>query len=206
MLLYFCIILGAVLILQVLDCTFAIEALSISPIGLLGVTFLAIFVSFCLDGIAALTIRSLPKGKVNPFSKFFCERKGERKFYEKIGVRGWKDLIPESGKYLCHFAKDKIAKPKDNVYILKFLRETCYAEIMHIISIPLAFVPIFFLPYSLTIFLPVAVVNAFLQILPVIVQRYNRIRLITLYNFNERHKRNVKNEQSEEVCADACAN
>lgn len=159
-----------------------------------------------IDAIIAAIVHAIPDKCLHPFKNFYRIGKKERRFYEKIGVRSWKDIIPESGKYLCHFAKDKIEKPRDNEYILKFLNETCYAEIMHWISIPLAFIPIFFIPYSLTIFLPVAIVNAFLQILPVFVQRYNRVRLITLYNFNNRNKRKEKDEQSEEVCADACTN
>jgi hypothetical protein len=47
--------------------------------------------------------------------------------------------------------------------------------------------------------LPVAVINAFLQLLPVIVQRYNRTRLVTLYRFNERRERAVAQKTQQEV-------
>ena len=151
-------------------------------------SFLNLILAIGIDAVVAILIRLIPEKKLNPFAKIFQISKGEKKFYEAIGVKKWKDLIPESGKYLAHFAKDKIEKPNDNKYVLKFLNETLYAGIMHIISIFAGFIPLVFMPYKLTIVLPIALVNAFLQILPVIVQRYNRVRLVTLYKYNERHK------------------
>ena len=64
-----------------------------------------------------------------------------------------------------------------------FLRETCYAEIMHEYSAPLAFLILFAAPGALkwTIALPVAVVNFILQTFPIAVQRYNRNRLTKIY-------------------------
>ena len=155
-----------------------------------------------IDAIIAAIVHAIPEKHIHPLKKVYKIGKRERKFYEKLGVRNWKDIIPESGKYLCNFAKDKIYEPNNNVYVLKFLRETCYAGIMHLISIFLGFVPLAFLPYRLTIVLPICIINAFLQLLPVIVQRYNRIRLITLYNFNL--KKESQNESNKKICSPSC--
>lgn len=139
-----------------------------------------------IDAIVAILVRFLiPEKKLDPFAKIFTVSQKERKFYEKLGVRKWKDIIPETGKYLCNFAKDKISEPNNNEYVLKFLRETCYAGLMHAISIVLSFTA-FFMPYRLTIVLPVVMTNVFLQALPVMTQRYNRFRLVKLYRYNER--------------------
>ena len=97
---------------------------------------------------------------------------------------------------LAGFDKRQIEKPNDNTYILKVLRETCYASIMHVISIFACFVVFAFMPYKLSIVLPVVLTNVLLQLLPVIVQRYNRIRLISLYYFNKRHQEREQNEQN----------
>jgi hypothetical protein len=68
--------------------------------------------------------------------------------------------------------------------------ETAYAEIMHIYSAPLGFILLLFAPGALkwTIALPVILVNFFLQIPPVLVQRYNRHRLQKLYALQLRKK------------------
>lgn len=155
-----------------------------------GITLLIVI---AIDSIIAAIVHAVPEKKINPFKKYYKTSKKERVFYEKLGVRKWKDLIPESGKYLCHFSKTNVEKPTNNEYVLKFLKETCYAEIMHLISIFLGFIPIVFMPLKLSVVLPIALVNAFLQTLPVIVQRYNRVRLISLYNFNQRKQENGGN-------------
>ena len=154
-----------------------------------GATMLALVCVFVIDAIVAAIVHAIPEHKINPFKKCYTINKTEKKLYEKLGVKKWKDIIPESGKYLCHFAKDKVYEPTNNEYVLKFLRETCYAGIMHILSIFLGFIPLVVLPQKLNIVLPVCAINAFLQLLPVIVQRYNRDRLYKLYTFNNKHQR-----------------
>ncbi len=151
---------------------------------------LTLFAVVAIDAIVAAVVHAVPERKINPFAKCFQASQKERSFWEKLGVRKWKDIIPESGKYLCHFSKTNVEQPNNNEYVLKFLRETCYAEVMHIISIFLGFIPLAFMPIKLTVVLPVCFINAVLQTLPVIVQRYNRIRLIALYNFNKRKQIN----------------
>ena len=162
----------------------------------LGSTMLAFLIVFVIDAVVAAIVHAIPENKINPFSRCYKTGKKERKFYEKLGVKKWKDIIPESGKYLCHFAKDKVYEPNNNEYVLKFLRETCYAGIMHIVSIFLGFVPLIFLPEKLNIVLAICLVNAFLQLLPVIVQRYNRDRLYKLYSFNKKHSKEQQNGQN----------
>lgn len=138
------------------------------------------------DAIIAIAVRLFPEKKIDPFARIFTPSKTERKFYTKIRLMRWKFLVPETGKYLCNFDKDKIAEPHDNAYVLKFMRETVYASVMHIISVfvPFAFMP--FLPISLAVSLSVCGVNAFLQLLPFMVQRFNRPRLAALYRHNEK--------------------
>ncbi len=165
----------------------------------LAFTTLSLGIVTLIDASIALLIRAIPEENIDPFGKMMIVSKSERKIWEKLGVRAFKDLIPETGKYLCNFAKDKVEDTTDNVYLLKFLRETCYAEIMHAISAFVAFVPLLFIPYKWSIYLPVALTNALLQVLPVIVQRYNRSRLTIAYRYNERKER-IKYEQAHENC------
>ncbi len=157
-------------------------------------SLLTIVVMIAIDGVVALSTRIVPPSKVNPFKKIYKITKLEKKVYVKLGIKVWKEKIPEFGKIFKIFAKDKIYEPKNNEYLLKYLKETWYAEVMHFFSIFFAFTALLFLPYKLNIVLPIVIVNAILQIMPIMVQRYNRERLITLYNYNLKHSGDV-NEQ-----------
>lgn len=159
-------------------------------------TFFNVGLMVVIDAIVAILVRLVPEKNINPFCKIFVAKNKERKFYEKIGVKTWKDIIPETGKALVGFDKTQIEKPNDNNYVIKFLKETCYAGIMHTISIFACTIVFAFMPYKLSIVLPVVITNMFLQLLPVIVQRYNRIRLISLYYYNKRHQEGEHNEQN----------
>lgn len=181
MILYLCIILVSFTTICIGNCLYY------SSITMALWTVLALAEVCAVDGLLAWIIHSIPEERINPFAPMYEVSTKERKFYEKLGVRKWKDSIPESGKQLCNFAKDKVEKPEDNIYLLKFLRETCYAETMHVLSFFLQFL-LLLLPYiRLSVILPVLLVNGFLQLLPVIVQRYNRHRMVKLYRYNEKH-------------------
>lgn len=182
MILYLSIIFGGVVVIGCANAAFSDIAFG-EAFAAVGICLLCMVV---LDAVIAAIIHALPPSLMRPFDKIYAISPAERKLYERAGIRVWKDVIPETGKYLCHFAKDKIADPNDNEYILQFLRETCYAEIMHFLSLALSFPTLFFLPYTFNIALPVVLVNAFLQLLPAVTQRYNRDRLIHLYRYNER--------------------
>ena len=93
------------------------------------------------------------------------------------------------GGLLVGFQKKKLEKDTPE-YLLFFLKETCYAELMHLISAILGFAIIFLLPlrFALPISLPVALVNFVLNMMPVLVQRYVRSHMIPLYERSKRRK------------------
>ena len=155
------------------------------------ITIISLAVLVVIDAICALFVRyCLPKKVFNPFLKVYNVAKGERKFYERIGVRKWKDKIPEAGQLFANFAKTEIADMTNNEYVYKFMTETIYAEIMHWLSTALSFLIIFIdLSLALYVALPLVIGNMILNILPVMVQRYNRPKLMVLYQRNERTKK-----------------
>ena len=149
---------------------------------------------FLLDALIAALVRLIPANRFRPDSRFFRVRPSERRFYVKLGIRRWKDKIPETGGLLCGFSKKKIAAPHDNAYLTTFIAETCYAELMHVLSIPAGFLVLFLAPcfdfaYLWWHALPVAAVNAVLQLLPVLVQRYVRPFLLHAKAYNERKQK-----------------
>lgn len=184
---YLAVILGGPAILAVI----AIFAGHMSPVFAFFAAYVTMLISFLLDTVVALIVRYLlPKRWLDGRLRFWRVHKAERRIYVRLGIRHWKDKIPEAGGLLVGFSKKHIAEPKNPEYLLKFLSETCYAECMHWISaiagfavIPLSFSAL--LPFSEHLFffgLPVAVINAILQILPILVQRYVRPFLLHAYN------------------------
>lgn len=155
----------------------------ISAWAVIGYVGLAILISFLLDALCAIIVRFIKPEKFDPFNKYFSERNGERKFYEKLKIRTWKDKIPELGKTLKFFDKTKVEVNPNSEYMLKFLRETCYAEVMHTIGIIFSFFVLVIMPtrFIWGISLPVLIVNIFLQVLPIMVQRYTRPKLVIAY-------------------------
>lgn len=146
---------------------------------------ISIFISFLIDAVVAFIIHKLPRKYFNPYSKFFKVFSFERKFYEFIQIRKWKDLVPETGQ-LCNFKKNKIYKPNDALYLYKFMEETCYAELMHflcsILSYGILLLGFINLKLMITICLPIAIINSITQLLPALIQRYLRPRLKLMYN------------------------
>lgn len=160
------------------------------------ITIISLLVLVAIDAVCALFVRyCLPKKIFNPFLKCYNVGKNERKFYEKIGIRKWKDRIPEAGQLFANFSKTEVADMTNNEYVKKFMSETIYAEIMHWLSMIFSFLIIFIdLRLALTVGLPLVIGNMILNLMPVLVQRYNRPKLMVLYQRNERMKNKSTNQ------------
>lgn len=161
--------------------------------GVLG----GISIVFLLDLIIAAVIMILPKKLFNPFSKKFRTYAWEKKFYMYLRIKSWKDLIPKgNGIFGFGLRKDRVENPNSTEYLMSFLIENCRAETMHVISAHVGFlIVLFFSLENLSISLPIACVNFVLQVLPVMVQRYLRPKLICAYKRAERSKEmlNIQN-------------
>lgn len=159
-------------------------------------TILFVIASVIVDGIVAFLIRRLPYKWLNSESKFFEVSKKELRFYEKIGIKKWKDLVPELGGFTS-FHKNKIVDPHNNEYLERFVLEVNYGIVIHLVSFFTSFL-ILFIDYQmfttslvwLTIGLPVAIINAILIVLPTFILRYNLPRLKLLMKINNRSKKN----------------
>ena len=184
---YLSIIFGGVIVISLCNILFGAAALGLSWLEVFFIVFSAAVLDFIIDAIVAFVIHKLPKKWFNPYNRFFRVFGFERGFYERIGIKKWKDKIPEMGQ-LCNFKKDKIASVNDNGYLFKFLEETCYAEVLHFLSAVLGFLVILIFPSRLAsaYTLPVAAVNCFLQILPIFIQRYTRPKLIKIFEHNQK--------------------
>ena len=163
---------------------------SIPPYLAFPVAYGAAVLAFGLGAGAAILTRLLPKKLFDPFAKRYAVGRRERKFLVRIGIRHWKDRIPETGALLGYLSKKTVTDRNDNAYLLHFMTETCYAEVMHLACVFVGFliiIPTFFFDhaYLFCIALPVAIIHAILHLLPVLVQRYVRPFLMHTYLHNK---------------------
>lgn len=137
-----------------------------------------------LDALTATLCRAFPKKWVPETAKIFKVSAREKRFYEKLKIRKWKDKVPEIGHF-TGFRKNKIADPKNPAYLERFLLECRYGEVVHFASCPVGFLillPLPFLPaYFWAIALPVAIVNTCLNLPSLFILRYNSYKLSILY-------------------------
>ena len=190
MAMYLTIIFVCMAIISAFNLLFGCEIYGFSPLyAWLGVV-IGTALMIVIDAIIATIVIILPKKWFDPYRKIFTVLPKERGFYEKIKIRSWKDKVFAA----VGWDKTSVKDTNDNQYLYRFLVETCIAEFMHVISIFLGYLLIFVFPleYIWCFAFPIATVNAFLQILPVFIQRYNRPKLLKLYERNqkiaERHK------------------
>lgn len=143
-----------------------------------------------IELLVAGIIHALPEKWFSPYNKISRVYTWERPLYEKSGIRKWKNFIPDTGQ-LCNFKKDEL-KSTDDDYLYKFLVETCYADVIHFWMAIMGFAILFMninKPLALlTIDLPMAVISLLLNIPPIIIQRYNRPKLLKVYERNLKKK------------------
>lgn len=129
---------------------------------------------FALDGTIAIIINKMPDRWFHVDNALFSISEAEKRFYQKVRVRQWKDKVWELGG-LGGFSKKNLKAPNDPAHIEKFIVECHKGVLTHRLAYPIGFLAMLTLPgvCSLTIALPIAVVNLFLNILPTLVLRYN---------------------------------
>lgn len=137
--------------------------------------------------IATLCSKWLPDSWFSDKFKFYQVSKKECRFYEKLGIKKWKDKTAELG-FLNGFRKNKFADPNNPEYIKKFILETNKGFLNHFISLFISFLAIFILPikFWLPLGLPIAITSFILNIIPVAILRYNMPRLQVMLKYAER--------------------
>ncbi len=160
---------------------------------IVGITAGDTLIVFIIDLLLAIIVNKFPEKWFEPKKKIFRIFNWEKSFYEHIGVKHFKDHVPELGKFKG-FEKNTIQDPNNPEYIHKYMVECCYGEVVHILGIIIGFVTIFCCPFDLWLFisLPVSVINAFMCALPHFTLRYNRKKLEKLYEALEKRNKRKK--------------
>ena len=152
-------------------------------------TFLGVVAVIAVDGVLAFIARRLPEKWFSPEAKMFSVSEKERNFYRKTKINTWKKYVPELGCF-TGFHKDKMRQPDDSAYIGRFLLESNYGVLGHVLGAVFGFL-IMLLPFlrTLSVALPIAIVNFILSMLPTMILRFNTPPLRRIY------RRNLTKEQ-----------
>ena len=179
MILYLTVIIGATIMISIFNIAlFSISFFSVSALEILGISIATVIFEIAINGITAFLIHCLPKKWFSAERKLFKVFKWERKFYEKLGIKHWKDKVLELGS-LNGFSKNKINDPTNPEYFSNFIIESNNGILDHLLSIFTGFGCCLLFPqYFLTIGLPASIVGAILNILPIFILRYNIPKLL----------------------------
>lgn len=134
---------------------------------------------FVMRLFVGLLINKIFHNQLNYQKKCFQEKKFEKNLYKKLKVKVWKDKMPS-------FAPDtfnlSLHSPEEIV------GATCQAEIIHTIIVLLSFLPIFASIFWKTfwVFFITSVLAAALDLLFVIIQRFNRPRILKILRLTEK--------------------
>ncbi len=135
-------------------------------------TFYHFFIRFLIGPIVTTIFKKHPK---------LCEKNWfnvssfEQKFYSKLKVRRWKKYVPTYDK--SQF--DLTANSTEQI-----IKNMCDAEAVHEVIIIFAFLPIIATIWfgALEVFVITSIISAIIDTFFVVVQRYNRPRIIRFLN------------------------
>lgn len=131
-----------------------------------------------LDALGAFAIRQLPQRYFDAEHCRMTISKGERQLYKKLGIKKWKNRIPELGQF-TGFHKNKVTDRGDAAYLGRFILECNYGVFIHLQNALCGPLLLLFLPPSYAWF--ISAVNFVLSLLPAFVLRYNLSTLQYLY-------------------------
>jgi len=145
--------------------------------------FLVCVLYVVIIGILSNPVASLVKRDNIDYTRFpYCTHSFEKggRLYDKIGIRRWKDKVPDMSNFLKNLVKKEIKAESTSADILRQIQETCVAEMIHFVLILLS-LAVFFYWRSKWAILFEAIYIFILNLPFILIQRYNRPRLIKLY-------------------------
>lgn len=137
------------------------------------ITFGTTFYHFAIRLTVGRLVDAKYHNRMDYTNKWFTEKPFERKFYKLIQVRKWKKHFPT-------------LNPQDfdlkNRSVAEIIQAACQAEVVHEINMVLSLLPVFSSVWfgSLGVFLLTSCAALLFDCIFVIMQRYNRPRLIRL--------------------------
>lgn len=149
--------------------------------------------------IYSFVCRLLPKKWFTTKNFVFKSMNFEKKFYEQINVKKWKNKIPVWGQ-LSNFDNSRNDPEKELKSLQYFVKESCYAESIHLIAFLTAYISLLFIPKNLflNMGLPIAVLYSIFHLPSFFIQRYTRPRIERYMKKVERDVAKQKLSQGEQ--------
>ena len=122
MILYIILILIAMAVIAAVSLIFTTPATYLGWDGVLLTVTVSTVAVIALDGLEAFLIRRLPERWFSREKTLFAVSRRECRLWCALGVRRWKNHIPELGQ-LSGFRKNKVYEPQNNQYVARFLME-----------------------------------------------------------------------------------
>ncbi len=143
-----------------------------------------------LGGLLFFVIgQMLPREWFDPKSILYRCYKWERggRIYHKLGVRHWKDSVPDMSRIIPGMVKKKAHLAGDARKMGRLIRETCVAELVHWLLIIFVSPMVYRTMRGFGGFLAAAI-YALGNMIFIIIQRYNRPRLVEIQKRMEKRK------------------
>lgn len=139
----------------------------------MAITFGTMAYHFIMRLAVGFAIHSLLHNRVDYRLKWFVVSDREMELYKKLGVKKWKNQMPTYDPS----AFDKGIHSWDEI-----AQAMCQAELVHEVIVVLSFVPILaaILFGELAVFLITSILSACFDLMFVMIQRFNRTRIIKL--------------------------
>ena len=147
----------------------------------LAITFGTMAFHLCLRLLVGTLFNAVMKNRADYSKNRYQVRAWEKKLYDKLKVKKWKNKMPTYDNDAFDASKhswDEIAQA------------SCQSELVHETNVVLSFVPIVFSVWfgSLAVFIITSVCGALFDLMFVIIQRYNRPRILKMVNKTSRKK------------------
>ena len=133
--------------------------------------------------------QSLPRRWFDPGAFIYRSHKWEKggRIYERVYVRKWKDIVPDMSRIIPGVFKKNAALATDAKKMRRLIKETCVAELVHWLLIIFITPMVFRAMRGLGGFLA-AIIYALGNLVFIIIQRYNRPRLVALCKRMEKRR------------------
>lgn len=133
---------------------------------------------FLMRLIVGYGIDAVYHNRMNYHRKWFQHRKWEKEFYKKLKVKSWKDKMPSYDADTFSFELHSMEE---------IAMAMCQSEVVHEIIVVLSFVPLIFSVWfeSFGVFLITSILAAGFDMIFVVIQRYNRPRLLKILDKSE---------------------
>ena len=141
----------------------------------LAITFGVTFYHFTMRLFVGYSVDKIFKNGINCNSQWFFPKKFEQHLYKKLHVHKWKEKVPSFDPEQFDIEKRTFGE---------IISSMCIAEIVHEVIFVFSFLPIFLsIPFGeFWFFLITSVLSAAFDLIFVILQRYNRPRVMRLLN------------------------